>query len=123
MNNKDILISIDYVDGPKIWYYFRGCPEIMVHIRPHNDSLVVIEHMQKDSRDDWTGEPDGPELYVEDSTLYDMVFAGVRDALIGTGYAGAEAIYIDELPKSSQDFIINELHLGDYVKRGIEVKD
>lgn len=123
MTNKDILISIDYTDnGPIIWHYFRGCPEIQVHIRPWNDVTVIIEHKQKDARDDWTEEPDGPELYVEDNTLYDMVSAGVADGLIGKGYAGAEAIWIDDLPKSSQDFIINELHLGDYVKRSDEDK-
>ena len=116
-SNLDILIEVDISDrGPIIWHYFRGCPEIRVHIRPRKDSEVFIEHKQKDSRDDWSQEPDGPELRVEYNTLFDMVYAGVRDGLIGTGYAGAAAIWIDDLPKSSQNFILNELHLDKYVK-------
>ena len=123
MSNKDILISIDFTsDAPMIWHYFRGCPEILVHIRPRKDSDVFVEHKQKDSHGNWSQEYDGPELRVAYNTLFDMVSAGVEHALIGKGYAGAEAIYIDELPKSSQDFIINELHLGDYVKRSDEDK-
>ena len=116
-SNLDILVEVDFSgDTPIIWHYFRGCPEIRVHIRPWNDVTVFIEHKQKDSRDDWTEEHDGPELYVEDSTLYDMVSAGVADGLIGKGYAGAEAIWITELPESSQDFVLNTLNLKDYVK-------
>lgn len=112
----DILVEVDYSrDEPIIWYYFRGCPEILVHIRPCNDMTVVVEHMQQDSYDELTKECDGPELHIEDNSLFDMICAGVKDAIIGTDYAGAEAIYIDELPKSSQDFIINYLHLGEYV--------
>lgn len=114
-SSKDILIEVDNKD---IWYYFRGCPEIQIHIRPWNDAVVIIEHRQEDSRGEWTEECDGPELYIEDNSLYDLIYAGVCDALIGTGYAGAEAIFVDELPKSSQDFIINDLQLGEYVKRG-----
>lgn len=124
-SNLDILVEVDFSkeDSPIIWHYFRGCPEIRVHLRPWNDALVIIEHKQKDSRDEWTEECDGPELYIEDNSLFDMVSAGVANGLIGTGYAGAEAIYIDELPKSSQDFVLNTLNLKDYVKWGVEVTD
>lgn len=121
MNNKhaeDILMEVEYTSDCReiIWYYFRGCPEIKVHIRIWNNATVIIEHKQKDSSGEWTEEPDGPELYIEDYSLYDMVCAGVCDALIGEGYAGANAIFIDELPKSSQKFIIKKLELDDYVK-------
>lgn len=120
MNNKhaeDILIEVDYERNvPLYWYYFRGCPEIKVYIRVWNSATVIIEHKQKDSSGEWTEEYDGPELYVKDSSLFDMVSAGVCDALIGKGYDGAVAIFIDELPKSSQNFIINNLKLGKYVK-------
>lgn len=122
MNNKhaeDILIENDQTD---IWYYFRGCPEIKVKIRVWNSATVFIEHKQKDSSGEWTWEYDGPELYVKDNSLYDMVCAGVSDALIGEDYAGAEAIFIDELPKSSQSFIINNLQLGEYVKHSNKEK-
>lgn len=115
VKNTDILLKID--DNLHAWLYFRGCPEICVHIRKWNSVTVIIEHAQKDSEGNWTEEPDGPELYTTDSSLYDMVLSGVADGLIGEGYAGAAAIFIDELPKSSQDFVINELHLGDYVRR------
>lgn len=116
MTDTDILIDIIYLDdGPELWYYFRGCPEIHVHIRPWNDATVIVEHMQKDSLDDWHTEHDGPEMSTK-SSLYDMIYAGIRDGLIGKGYAGAEAIHITELPKSSQEFILNTLNLKDYVE-------
>lgn len=109
---------VEYNKGESvIWYYFRGCPEIQVYIRIWNSATVIIEHRQKDSRGVWTMECDGPEMYIDDTSLYDMVYAGVRDGLIGKGYAGAEAIFIDELPKSSHDFIINHLHLREYIIR------
>lgn len=115
-SDYDILVENDFVRD-RLWYYFRGCPEIRIYIRIWNSATVFIEHKQKDSENNWTEERDGPELYSDDSSLFDMLLTGIQDALIGKVYSGGEAIFIDELPESSQKFIIDGLHLGEYVRR------
>lgn len=117
MNKEDILTYIDWDDDIReVYYYFRGCPEIRVKLRPVNDKDVIVEHVQKDSRDDWSYEEYGPKVDTFTSTLYDMILAGVKDAIVGTPHCGSESIYITDLPKSSQDFVLNTLNLKDYVK-------
>jgi hypothetical protein len=117
MNKEDILTYIDWgEDEYEVWHYFRGCPEIKVKLRPVNDKDVIVEHEQKDSRDNWSHGKYGPTVDTFTSTLYDMILAGVKDAIVGTPHSGCESIYITELPKSSQDFVLNTLNLKDYVK-------
>lgn len=107
----DILISREDVDDTRMWYYYRGLPELQWNFRWWNSSTVYLYLRYKGINPNASVECDYiSEFYVDDddikSAIENALYTAVERTRKGTNEAltAADCILLDDLSPSSRQF-------------------